>query len=74
MSFIVGATQKVSRQFKKFLSSGENKEALIEFIFQHMTTLDLAPTLQKVTLFFTHEAECHKFYANSLNGNMLETA
>ena len=69
---IGGATQKVPRQFKKFLSLGENKEALIEFIFQHMTTLDLAQTLQQVTLFFTHGAECHKFFADNLNGNVLQ--
>ena len=67
---IGGATQKVPRQFKKFLSLGENKKALIEFIFQHMTSLDLAPALQQVTLLFTHGAECHKFFADSSNGNM----
>ncbi len=67
---IGGATQKVPRQFKKFLSLGENKEALIEFIFQPMTTLDLAQTLQQVTLFFTHGAECHKFFADNLRGNV----
>ena len=67
---IGGTTQKVPRQLKKFLSLGENKEALIEFIFQHMTTLDLAPALQQVTLFFTHGAECHKFFADSSNGKM----
>ena len=69
---IGSATQKVPRQFKKFLSLGKNKEALIEFIFQHMTTLDLAPTLQQVTLFFTHGAKCHKFFADTLNDNMLQ--
>ena len=31
---IGSATQKVPRQFEKFLSSGENKEALIEFILK----------------------------------------
>ena len=35
-----------------------------------MTTLDLAPALQQVTLLFTHGAECHKFFADSSNGNM----
>ena len=35
-----------------------------------MTTLDLAPALQQVTLFFTHGAECHKFFADSSNGKM----
>ena len=35
-----------------------------------MTTLDLASALQQVTLFFTHGAECHKFFADSSNGNM----
>ena len=69
---IGGATQKVPRQFKKFLSLGENKEVLIEFIYQHMTTLDLAPLLQHVTWFFTYGAECHKFFADSLSDNMLK--
>jgi hypothetical protein len=37
-----------------------------------MTTLDLAQILQQVTLFFTHGAECHKFFADNLNGNVLQ--
>ena len=69
---IGSATQKVPRQFKKFLSLGVNKEALIEFIYQHMTTFDLAPLLQHVTLFFTHGAECHKFFVDTLSDNMLK--
>ena len=39
-----------------------------------MTTLDLAPApaLQEVTMFFTHGAECHKFFTDNVNGNMLQ--
>ena len=69
---IGSATQKVPRQFKKFLSLGKNKEAWIEFIFKNMTTLDLAPALQEVTMFFTHGAKCHKFFTDNVNSNMLQ--
>ncbi|CAB3997096.1 Hypothetical predicted protein [Paramuricea clavata] len=40
MIMILGPQQKVPRQFKKFLSLGKNKEALIEFIFQHMKAVE----------------------------------
>ena len=33
---IGGASKKMPRQFKKFLSVGKNKEALIEFIFKYV--------------------------------------
>ena len=66
-------TQKVPRQFKKFLSLGENKEALIEFIFQHMATLNLAEMLGGITFYFTHGANCHKFFVDNVCGNSLKT-
>lgn len=33
------STQKVPRQFKKFLSLGKNKEALVDFIYRFVIIL-----------------------------------
>ena len=40
---ILSPEQKVPRQFKKFLSVGKNKEALIEFFYQHLKMLGTCP-------------------------------
>ena len=48
---IGGPNQKVSHQFKRFLSLGENKESLIEFIFKHFCTMKLEGKLSRAVLF-----------------------
>ena len=56
--------QKVPRQWKKFLSSGENKEQLMKFIYQSWTKAD--PHLFKdVEVFLSHEEMCHKFFQSN---------
>lgn len=51
--------QRVPRQWKKFMSSGENKEELMKFIFISWRKAD--PRLLKgVEVFLAHENKCHK--------------
>jgi hypothetical protein len=51
--------QKVSRQWKKFMSSGNNKEELMKFIFNTWRNAD--PQLLKgAEVFVTHEEKCHR--------------
>ena len=52
---ILGPQHKVLRQFKKFLSVGKNKEALIEFLFRHLKNVEmLSIGLPIVELFISH--------------------
>ena len=58
---ILGPQQKVPRQFKKFLSVGKNKEALVEFIFHHLGDVErLSNALGNMELFITHGKMCHQ--------------
>lgn len=58
---ILGPQQKVPRQFKKFLANGKNKDALVEFFFQHLPHIQGLPMLLGVVeLFVTHREQCHK--------------
>jgi hypothetical protein len=56
--------QKVPRQWKKFLSSGENKEQLIEFIYHSWRKAD-PKVLQGIELFLAHQEECHKLFPSN---------
>ncbi len=72
---IGSANQKVPRQFKKFLSLGENKTSLVEFIFQHLTSLDLTEEIRGIHMFFTHGPDCHELYVdynNALHVNVVQ--
>ena len=56
---ILSPQQKVPRQFKKFLSVGKNKEALIEFFLHHLKNVEILLTsLASVELFITHGKLC----------------
>ena len=67
---ILGAKQKVPRQFKKFLSVGRNKESLIEFLFQHFRLMEqLSETLRGITVYMNHGEFCHQIYTN-VNGEV----
>lgn len=59
--------QKVPRQWKKFMSSGENKEELMKFIFSAWKDVD-PQLLKNVEIFLAHESMCHRF-SNS-HGNL----
>ena len=63
---ILSPEQKVPRQFKKFLSViGKNKEALIEFFYQHLKNVrNLFNLIEDIELFVFHGTFCHKFSAN----------
>ena len=66
MIMILGPEQKVPRQFKKFLSLGQNKEALIGFIFQHLKAVEgLSPALEDMELFLSHRKLCHQVSTTS---------
>ncbi len=70
---IMGPTQKVPRQFKKFLSNGKNKEFLIEFFFQHLKQIkNLHGKLTNLTVFVTHGKHCHQIYANTQEEMQIE--
>ena len=61
---IYSMAQKVPRQWKKFLSFGENKEELMKFIYSSWIKAD--PTLLKdIEVYLAHEEMCHKFIASS---------
>lgn len=52
--------QKVPRQWKKFMSSGENKEELMRFLFASWKKAD-ACLLRGVEVVLAHEDKCHRF-------------
>ena len=65
---IFSEQQKVPRQWKKFMSSGDNKEELMKFIFSTWRKAD--PQLLKgVEVFLAHEEICHRFFDS--NGEMM---
>ena len=52
--------QKVPRQWKRFLTCGENKEELIKFIYTSWMKAD--PTLLRgIEVYLSHDELCHKF-------------
>lgn len=59
--------QKVPRQWRKFLSSGENKEDLMKFIFSSWKNVD-PQLLKNVEIFLAHESMCHRF--SNANGKL----
>lgn len=64
---ILGPNQKVPRQFKKILSVGKNKEALIEFFFDYVTKLEHLPTaMNEVSFYIAHGKVCHNINLNEL--------
>ena len=69
---IGGPSQKVPRQFKTFLSLGENKESLVEFIFKHLYTMQLEENLCDLSLYFSHGQKCHRFYVDKRNAARVE--
>jgi hypothetical protein len=56
--------QKVPRQWKKILSSGENKEQLIEFIYHSWRKAD-PMVLNGIEVFLAHQEECHKLFPSN---------
>ena len=52
--------QKVPRQWKKFMTSGENKEELMKFLFTSWKKVD-ASLLRGVEVILSHEDKCHRF-------------
>lgn len=59
---IFGPQQPVPTQWKKFLSDGANKEALVNFL--HESWCRTSPDhLKNVTVYLAHSKECHSFKA-----------
>ena len=56
---IYDGQQRVPRQWKKFMSSGENKEAIQEFLFQSWLTSS-PDMLKGVHVYVTHHDKCHR--------------
>ena len=57
---IYDSEQKVPKQWKKFLSTGENKEEIMRFLFEHWKTVDVKNFGHKES-YLTHESDCHRF-------------
>lgn len=55
---IVNGSQLVPKQWKKFMSLGENKEALISYLFNTWKNYPVAE-FEGITVFITHEDMCH---------------
>jgi hypothetical protein len=56
---IYSEQQRVPRQWKKFMASGENKEEIMKFIFNTWRHAD-PQALKCVEVFLAHEDKCHK--------------
>jgi hypothetical protein len=56
---IFSEQQKVPRQWKKFMSSVDNKEELMKFIFSTWRKAD-PQLLKDVEVFLAHEEICHR--------------
>jgi hypothetical protein len=57
---IYSEDQKVPRQWKKFMSSGDNKEELMKFL--HSAWMKADPrSLKGIEVFLSHEERCHWF-------------
>ena len=55
---IYGEQQRIPRQWKKFLSNGNNKEELMKFLFEAWSIAN--PHLLNCVQVIAHEKECHK--------------
>lgn len=58
---ISSGKQQVPKQWKKFLSSGENKTALVDFLFTEWAKEEYAEKLQSRCLYFAHGQNCHRY-------------
>lgn len=56
---IIGRDQKTPKQMKKFLSCGQNKEQLVEFLFQEWSVLSSEKMPPGLQLFISHGQQCH---------------
>ena len=66
---IFGKAQKVPRQWKKFLSSGQNKEEIMEFLFNDWKQLP-ASLFKDFEIYLCHKDKCHLFYAEDLDSSL----
>ena len=58
--------QKTPSNFKRFLSCGKNKEALVGFLYRHWEKYD-SDSYSGVTVYLAHGVECHAFSSNGVN-------
>ena len=58
---IFGKAQKVPRQWKKCLSSGQNKKEIMEFLFNDWKQLPVS-LFKDFKIYLCHEDKCHLFY------------
>ena len=62
---LYGPDQKVPSQWKKFLASGKNKEALIDFLFTTWRSTSLPNLGRDYSIYVTHSDQCHVLKATS---------
>ena len=58
---VIGKAQKIPRQRRNFLSSGQNKEEIMEFLFNDWKQLPSA-SFQDREIYLCHKDQCHLFY------------
>ena len=61
-------SQKVPKQWKKFLSAGCNKEALVELFFNEWQTTEYISTIQRRSVYLNKGESC--FIIQSVHGNI----
>ena len=67
---ITRSDQKTPKQFKKFLSSGVNKEQLVDFLFASWQNCD-PEVLNDIELYICHRAFCHIIH--TVHGKVVTT-
>ena len=65
---IYGQEQNIPKQWKKFLSSGENKESLLEFFIKHWKSYKSCQFAYVSVLYATSKDKCYTYHPNR-NGN-----
>ena len=69
---IFGKNQPVPRQWKKFLSRGENKESLMMFLGEHWRTYNSSQMQGVSSMFVTSKEKCHNLSCCALgNGTVV---
>uniref|UniRef100_UPI00358DF722 uncharacterized protein n=1 Tax=Myxine glutinosa TaxID=7769 RepID=UPI00358DF722 len=63
--------QSLPQQWKKFLSNGDNKESLIEYLFETWSKVKTA-YLRGITVFLAHGTKCHIFTGSSTPDQVVE--
>ena len=59
---IYSKNQPTPTQWKKFLSNGKNKEALVEFLFTVWSETDVTTITDDISIYIAHGPVCHRLH------------